>query len=315
MSVIDGADVALSSLDPLDKVGDGGQGEVRTLAGWPGLLYKSYREPHRVAGESLAALVSVRFGLRADERDRLDASTAWPLCRVVDAGRVTGFLMNEAPASMRWATGDGSTKLTELAFLLRPGKAAWQGVVQPSPAERLALMVALVELVDRLHATGLVFGDLSEANVLWTVRPAPAVHLIDCDGARLVGAEPVLAQADTPDWSDPLAPPGAATVDSDRYKVALAVGRILAQDAYATPGRPLDPLPGVLDERREDAVRGLYEKAAGGHGTRPDLGQWRIALAGRRQIALEAGRPRERPVLDPRKFDGPRRRGSIRLRD
>ncbi|MCY0955756.1 protein phosphatase 2C domain-containing protein [Streptomyces sp. H27-H5] len=192
-------------------VGDGGQGEVRTLAGRPGLLYKSYREPHRVARDSLAGLVSVRLGLRAEERDRLDASTAWPPCRGVDAGRVTGFLMNEAPASMRWATADGSTKLTELAFLLRPGKAAWQGVVQPSPAERLALVVALVELVDRLHATGLGFGDLSEANVLWTVRPEPAVHLIDCDGARLVGADPVLAQAETPDWRDPLAPAGAAT--------------------------------------------------------------------------------------------------------
>ncbi|MCX5377982.1 hypothetical protein [Streptomyces sp. NBC_00091] len=315
MTVVDGADVPLSALRPLKKIGDGGQGEVSTLDGQPHVLYKSYREPHLVNGDALSGLVSVRLALGPAERDQLDASAAWPLCRVVDEGRVTGFLMNEAPASMSWSTADGSTRLTEMAFLLRPAKAAWQGVIQPTPAERYGLLVALAELVDRLHATGLVVGDLSQANVLWTVRPAPAVHLLDCDGIRLSGSAPVLAQADTPDWNDPLAPPGTVTVDSDRYKAALAIGRILAQDAYVAPGRPLVPLPGVLDDRREAAVRALYDAAAGAYGTRPGLGQWRVALAGRAQVRLTAGQPRPRPALDPSKFEGPRSRGTIRLRD
>lgn len=315
MTAADGADVPLSSLRLKNKIGDGGQGEVSTLDGQPGVLYKSYREPHRVAGDALTGLVTVRLALASADRDRLDASAAWPLCRVVDGGRVTGFLMYDAPATMRWTSADGSKRLTELAFLLRPAKAAWKGVVQPTPAERYALLVALVELVDRLHGTGLVLGDLSQANVLWTVRPAPAVYLLDCDGIRLSGSAPVLAQADTLDWKDPLAPAGVVTVDSDRYKAALAIGRILAQDAYVAPGRPLALLPGVLDDRKEAAVRGLYEKAAGEFGTRPGLGQWRVALAGRGQIKLTAAQPRPRPALDPSKFDGPKARGSIRLRD
>ncbi|MET9609098.1 hypothetical protein ABZZ17_29240 [Streptomyces sp. NPDC006512] len=316
MTVADGADVPLSSLRPLRKVGDGGQGEVSTLEGLPGLLYKSYREPHRVAGDALSRLVSVRLALTPTERFRLDASAAWPLCRVVDAGRVTGFLMHEAPASMRWSAGDGTERLTELAFLLRPAKPAWQGVLQPTPAERYALVSALVELVDGLHAAGLVVGDVSQANVLWTVRPEPAVYLLDCDGIRLSGSAPVLAQADTPDWNDPLAPAGTVTVDSDRYKAALALGRILAQDPYVAPGRPLTPLPGVLDDDRKDAaVRALFAQAAGAYGTRPGLGQWRVALAGRQQIKLTAAKPRTRPELDPSALEGPRTRGSIRLRD
>ncbi|MFD9722592.1 hypothetical protein [Streptomyces sp. NPDC059072] len=60
--------------------------------------------------------------------------------------------------------------------------------------------------------------------------------------------------------------------------------------------------------------RALYGKAAGPYGTRPDLGQWRVALAGREQIKLAAAQPEPRPVLDPSKFEGPRNRGNIRLR-
>ncbi|MGG8409520.1 hypothetical protein ACM614_24450 [Streptomyces sp. 12297] len=188
-------------------------------------------------------------------------------------------------------------------------------MAQPSPTERYTLAVALVELLGRLHAMGLILGDLSQANVLWTLRPGPGVFLLDCDGLRLSGRPPVLAQADTPDWNDPKAPPGLVSVDSDRYKAALAVGRILSQDAYVAPGRPLSLVPGVLDERRENAVRALHADAAGAHGTRPHLGQWRVALSGRETIRLAAAEPAPRPEIDQAKFDGIRKRGSISLRD
>ncbi|MCB5166316.1 hypothetical protein LG634_15915 [Streptomyces bambusae] len=315
MTIDDGADVPLGGLHPDRKIGDGGQGEVHTLTGLPGVLYKSYREPRQVVGGALTDLVAVRQALAAPDRAVLDTATAWPLCRVTDRGQVTGFLMYEAPASMTWTAGDGSTRLTELQYLLRPAKAAWKAVEQPAPTQRYVLAVALVELLDRLHAMGLILGDLSQANVLWTLRPAPAVFLLDCDGLRLAGRPPVLAQADTPDWQDPKAPPGQASVDGDRYKAALAVGRILCQDAYVRPGSHLDLVPGVLDDRREHAVRRLHEEADGAHGTRPHLGQWRIALAGRETIRLAAAEPAPRPQIDPAKFDGVRRRGNISLRD
>ncbi|MGX2995814.1 hypothetical protein JNUCC64_16250 [Streptomyces sp. JNUCC 64] len=315
MSEADGADVPLAALPLGRRIGDGGQGEVFLLTDRPGTLYKGYRDPRRVDGDALAGLVAVRRALDPVHRDRLDAEAAWPLCRVVDGGRVTGFLMRRAPEAMTWTTATGEVKLTELAFLTRPPKAAWRAVAQPTPDERLALAVALVEALHRLHTMGLVLGDLSAANVLWTLRPAPAVHLLDCDGARLVGRAPVLAQADTIDWGDPGAPPGTVTVDSDRYKTALAMSRVLACDPYAAPGTPFTPVPGVLDERREAAVRRLLDQAAGPYGSRPDLGQWRVALAGREVIRLTAATPAPRPPVDRAKFDGERRRGTINLRD
>ncbi|WP_328669466.1 hypothetical protein [Streptomyces sp. NBC_00328] len=314
MSTDDGADVTLGSLTLGVRVGDGGQGEVYDVVGPGRLLYKSYREPGKADAGRLAALVALRQGLAPADRERLDRETAWPLRRVVDGGRATGFLMRRAPDSMTWPTSRGETRLTDLSYLLRPPKAAWQAVAQPSPAERFALLVAFLGLFRWLHTLGLVVGDVSHANVLWTVRPAPAPYLLDCDGVRMAGRPPVLEQADTPDWHDPLAAAGSATVDSDRYKAALVVGRVVSQDAYVTPGKPLKPLSGVLDDRRADAVRDLWEQASGPRGTRPHLAQWCTALAGRDTIRLMAAEPAPRPVVDRSKFDGPRTRGRITLR-
>lgn len=120
MSVHDGVDVPYGSLKLLSKIGDGGQGEVHAIGGPGKLLYKSYREPHKVDGAALADLVSLRQELDPADRDRLDREMAWPLCRVTDGSRVTGFLMHRAPAVMTWTTSKGDSKLVELSYLLRP---------------------------------------------------------------------------------------------------------------------------------------------------------------------------------------------------
>ncbi|MFE0702487.1 hypothetical protein [Streptomyces sp. NPDC058872] len=317
MTVHDGTDTERSDLKLLGELATGGQGRVHAVGGPGGLLFKEYLDPRKVDGEALSALVLLRQGLGGEDRQRLDRDAAWPLCRVTDGGRVTGFLMRRAPATMTWRSSKGDERLIELSYLLRPPKAAWQAVRQPTPSERHALVVALVELLGWLHAMGLVIGDLSQANVLWSLAPRPGLHLLDCDGVRITGRPPVLAQADTPDWWDPKAPPGVVSVDSDRYKAALMVGRILAQDAYVAPGRPFSPLAGVLDERRTAAVQRLWGLADGPYGSRPDLGQWRTALAGRDTIKLVASTPALRPTVDRSLFDGgrDRRRGTIRFRD
>ncbi|MFC9705864.1 hypothetical protein ACFTWD_34805 [Streptomyces sp. NPDC056943] len=317
MTAHDGVDIEQSRLKLLRKLATGGQGEVHEVGGPEGLLFKRYLEPHKADGAALAALVALRQGLAPAEVQRLDRDTAWPLCRVLDGGRPVGFLMRRAPGTMSWQTGKGETRLIELSFLLRPPKAAWQAVRQPSPAERYTLVVALAELFQWLHTMGLVVGDLSQANLLWSLDPGPSVHLLDCDGIRITGRPPVLAQADTPDWLDPKAPPGIVSVDSDRYKAALMIGRVLAQDAYVTPEQALNPLPGVLDERRTAAVQRLWQLAGGAYGTRPDLGQWRAALAGRDTIRLLAAQPVPKPAVDRSRFDGEsnRKRGTISLRD
>ncbi|MFI7020221.1 hypothetical protein [Streptomyces sp. NPDC050164] len=313
MSAEDGADVARSSLALGARVGSGGQGDVHAVTGGP-LLFKEYKEPYKVNGTALADLVALRQGLGQADRSRLDALAAWPLCRVVEGGRTLGFLMRRAPAHMTWRTSAGATKLVELQYLIRPPKAAWQDVVQPGPEQRRALALACVEAIGWFHDAGLVIGDISQANVLWSLSPEPAVHFLDCDGFRRVGHAAVQAQAATPDWNDPLAPSTDATVDTDAYKTALVAGRIVAQRPYVLPGQDLQPVPGCLNDRQTDGVRRLFAQAAGERGTRPRPSEWQAALGDRGVITLTAATPRVRPPIDHTVLDGARDRTPIRLR-
>ncbi|WP_030856147.1 hypothetical protein [Streptomyces sp. NRRL S-37] len=313
MSAEDGADVARSSLTLGERIGSGGQGDVYAITGGP-LLFKEYKDPSKVNGGALVDLVGLRQGLGQADRSRLDALAAWPLCRVVEGGRALGFLMRRAPAAMTWRTATGSTKLLELQYLIRPPKAAWQDVAQPAPEQRRALALACVEAIGWFHDAGLVIGDISQANVLWSLSPEPAVHFLDCDGFRRVGRAAVQAQAATPDWNDPLASSTDATVDTDAYKTALVAGRILARQPYVRPGQDLELVPGCLDDRQSDGVRRLFAQAAGERGSRPRPGEWRTALGDRGIITLTAATPRPRPAVDHTVLDGVRNRTPIDLR-
>ncbi|MEV5865252.1 hypothetical protein AB0L79_01250 [Streptomyces tendae] len=313
MSAEDGADVARSSLVLGEKIGSGGQGDVHAVAGGP-LLFKEYKNPSSVDGGALADLVGLRQGLDQMGRNRLDALAAWPLCRVVEGGRTLGFLMRSAPSAMMWRTSAGASKLLELQYVIRAPKAAWQEVAQPTPRQRRALALACVEAIGWFHDAGLVIGDISQANVLWSLSPEPVVYFLDCDGFRRVGRGAVQAQAGTPDWNDPLASSTDATVDTDAYKTALVAGRIVAQKPYVTPGQVLELVPGCLDNRQSEAVRRLFAQAAGERGTRPRPGEWQTALSDRGVITLTAVTPRPRPAIDPTVLDGARDRTPIRLR-
>ncbi|MFE5108459.1 hypothetical protein [Streptomyces sp. NPDC056663] len=313
MSAEDVADVARSSLTLGERAGTGGQGEVHAVDDGS-LLYKEYKAPSKVNGHALADLVAFRQGLGQADRTRLDALAAWPLRRVVEGGRALGFLMRRAPSPMTWRTATGAMKLLELQYLIRPPKVAWQEVSQPTPEQRRALALACVEAIGWFHDAGLVIGDISQANILWSLTPEPAVHFLDCDGFRRVGRDAVQAQAATPDWNDPLAPSTEASVDTDAYKTALTAGRILAQEPYARPDQHLRPVAGCLNERQAAAAGRLFAQAAGERGTRPRPGEWQTALSDRGTITLTAAAPRPRPSVDHTVLDGVRNRTPIDLR-
>ncbi|MFE0404019.1 hypothetical protein ACFW19_19280 [Streptomyces nigra] len=313
MSAEDGAEVSRASLTLGKRVGSGGQGEVHEV-GDGSLLYKEYKDPSKVNGRALADLVAFRQGLGPADRARLDALAAWPLCRVAEGGRALGFLMRRAPSPMTWRTATGATKLLELQYLLRPPRVAWQEVSQPTPDQRRALAMACADAIGWFHDAGLVIGDISQANILWSLTPEPAIHFLDCDGFRQVGRDAVQAQAATPDWDDPLSPSTEASVDTDAYKTALTVGRVLAQEPYVRPGQELRPVAGCLNERQAAAAERLFAQAAGERGTRPRASEWHTALSDRGIIALTAARSRPRPSIDHTVLDGIRNRTSIDLR-
>jgi hypothetical protein len=295
------ADVDEQTLQLGPELGSGGQGRVLRVEGhgFP-LVFKQYK----VAGadpQALKVLVDLPATLQPSERDQLYARTAWPLARVFHKGRLSGLLMQEIPRRFFGANIAGTMKLRELQHLMYPRKPAWGEIVPEggvSAKTRLEVASEFARLLAVLHGKGLVVGDVSMSNVLWAGSDeAAAIFVIDCDGIRKLGSRPVLPQADTLDWDDPFQPQTGPDLDTDRYKLALLVGRVLTIGKYLRPGGPLHLVPDVPD-RIAARVSTLWQRAAGPRGTRPDAVEWTMALSSRDEIVLPPLPPvRQRPSL------------------
>jgi hypothetical protein len=275
--VTSGDDVQLSALQLGAEIGIGGQGRVFEVAGSTRLVYKQYHNPGLIRGPAMTRLVRLRQRCRPVDRSWLDSHFAWPMCRVLSAGTITGFVMRRAERGFTWEDSTGQRRLAELQYLIRPPKRPWRRIAQPSPEQRRRLAFAVADLTRRLHEWNVIVGDISDANLLWTVRPSPDVYVIDCDGLRIRGEDPILEQADTPEWHDPLQRSRVPGLDADLYKTALAIARILCRDPEVRPGERLVFRPGTLGHR-EGLVRDLFQAAAGPPGTRPEAGHWVSAL-------------------------------------
>jgi hypothetical protein len=273
-----GDDVPLSALQVGPQIGSGGQGRVYELRNSEKLAYKQYHDPRRIRPEAISHLVSIRKFSHPADRSWLDSHLAWPMCRVTSDGLVVGFIMRRVSRAFRWRDATGGLRLTELQFLVREPKRPWQQIIQPRPGQRRQLAHELAEATRRLHSWDIIIGDISDVNILWAVKPDPAVYFIDCDGLRLRGKESIVDQADTPDWHDPAQRSRIPGMDADRYKTALAIARILCRKPLVTPGDQLDFVPGTLGYR-EAEVRRLLAAAASGPGKRPDAVLWTKALS------------------------------------
>jgi DNA-binding helix-hairpin-helix protein with protein kinase domain len=285
----DGSDVAEDSLRLGEELGKGGQGRVlraATRSAVP-LVFKQYIVPGADPA-ALQELVDLPSSLSPPERYRLLAQTAWPLARVMRRGALRGFLMRAIPSEFIGSNSAGDPKLRELQYLLYEPKPMWGGIVPPEigTAVRLAVATEFTRLMHLLHGKSLVLGDVSMRNILWVPDDPARIFVIDCDGVRKLGGRPVLPQAETPDWNDPQKPAVGPDLDTDRYKLALLVGRVLARKPYIRPdGRELNLVPGLPGEL-VTRVTALWKQAADPRGTRPDAAQWLMALDGHSEIAL-----------------------------
>ncbi|MFJ2033731.1 hypothetical protein [Streptosporangium sp. NPDC087985] len=297
------------SLEP-EPLGEGGQGVVTRVIGHGRLVYKEYMpQAGAVNDGALSDLVSFGDNLPPVDRQSLLSQCAWPVARVRDGDRVTGFLMREVPGEFLGTIG-GTSKLVEAQYLLFPPNWAWQDLHQPDITGRTEIALVAARLIGLLHGHGFVLGDISFRNLLWQPAPPYRVFVLDCDGFRRHGGEPVLRQAHTPDWDDPLQPSTGPDLDTDRYKLALLIGRILARDAHVRPGKALALLPG-LEPRTAEAVTELFARAAGPRGSRPIAGEWVQALLGRRWILVS--RAPLRQVSEPAERAEMHRPGSGRI--
>lgn len=271
-----GARLPSSSLGALEQVGSGGQATIYRPARFPGLLYKKYLAPTRVNADALDRLRRVRLAMTEHDREYLDGSAAWPAILIEEGGRIVGFLMAPAGHHFFHQFGSSVRKPTDLQYLIFKPKRAWNSLVLPGAFQRLEICRLIATAVDTMHRNNLVIGDISMSNILWAVRPEPAVYLIDCDGVRQAGGLPVLDQATTPDWSDPK-DPSRATFDTDRYKLALAVLRVLASEPYLAPGQAIPSIPWLATSAHTKLQR-VSDQVGAGHRYAPS--HWLDLLEG-----------------------------------
>lgn len=257
------------------QLGAGARGRVFSLPDDPDLVYKEYISA-RVNGSALAELILQRNMLGDAERRILDESTAWPLARVMTDRHTVGCLMRSFPDDF-YVTLPVGQRPAYLSYLCYPPKPVWENIGLPSVQDRLEIARQVVNLVSFLQRYSLVIGDVSAQNLLWTCHMVPRIFLLGCDALRSLGESSALPEGETPDWRDPLLGSRDPDMDSDNYKMALVIGRILSQQPYAQPGQEL-PLLNEVPQAVANGVRARFAEAARPAGQRPTAANWAEAL-------------------------------------
>ena len=247
-------------------------GAVYEVAGGD-FYYKEYIEPQRHAVR-LRRLIEWRDHLPQNCREVLDARSAWPLKAVTVNGDLRGFLMNPAP-EVFWADMRGERHTLELQHLIHVKTARPLGITLPSRAQRLDLLADLARLLDLMHQHCIVYGDISEKNILWTVRETPQVYVIDCDNARPVDLvdRSGVAMPRNAGWSEPSRNGGGPPdVNSDRYGLAVFCYRVFYGATWMISSGHDYVLPS--DAPRIPELEELLSAGLGDPRFRPSAAQW-----------------------------------------
>lgn len=286
------ATIKRSCLGAMEELDSGNFGTVYRLQelifeGFADLAYKQFSTNLDAAEiANLTDLVDFRSGLSAGNRAILDDAAAWPLCLVTDRGTVCGFLMQLIPSVFFGQQLLPSKRTVTLPvkcqwLVVDPGKADSAGIDVPRADDlpaRLVLCAKLCHLLGVLHRAGIVYGDLSLNNVMFSAATPPRIMVVDCDAAQSPRS-PRITQAHTPDWVPPESVAGGAAqdIETDRYKLALFILRVLSPGAHASqtvdPSRVVD----VFDLQGNTMMRaGLSSDRCG----RPSAKDWYAYLIG-----------------------------------
>lgn len=285
-----------STLGSLTQLGDGGEGVVYRAPNFPGDVYKEYKSAvaHEVDSRALEQTIGLLDQLAAPALAFVSGRSAWPHTLVQKNGTTCGFLMQEIPDEFgceHGMVGRRRPVLTDWNKLVT--RSDWmandnidstvpQFDVKNKQDEKVLihLLLDLCRLFAHLHEHQIVVGDVSGRNILWKADAEPSVFLIDCDGFRAEGQRAVTLSKQSPDWFDPHLV-GDTTLESDRYKLAVAVYRAYFSDAFGVPSAP-KASPGAQAQK----ILKLAQQGTGPD-QRTTAAQWCELLD-----EIESGRPR-----------------------
>lgn len=240
MTALPGARVDISKLTLGHEFGRGRHGKVTAVSGllirrkwaaavkiyWPDMLSE-------LNGGVLEKIVAFPGQLALQDSRWLGENTTWPVALAERDGAVCGFLMRAVPSEYSYP---GDSYLDD----------AHAGIAD---VDRLRMLQSLATALARLHEIGVVVGDLSPRNVLFSYGSPGRCLLIGCDAMQLNG-ETALAQVETLGWEVPVGE-SKTTMASDAYKFGLLAIRLLARDPKS---RDESAIAGVSAELRRLAI-------------------------------------------------------------
>lgn len=259
-------------------LGGGGQGTVSAIPGTDRVV-KHFNTPTPRLGlrefdELVARGAMVRNAL---DGSRIDL--VWPDTPRIGPDGLEGYEMPRIRSDYYTSvTSPRGTTLRECQLMYAVPRASQFTIDRkPTDSERIMLLVLVARFLQAMHAHDLVYGDISWANFVFALDPV-RLCVLDFDSTRVIGS-PSFTRAPAPntvDWDDPTSGGTVALFDSDRFKFALLVHRLLiAGDHFSSMEPALAPtsVPG-LDTTASYAVVVLLRRAAGPAGTRPTIAEW-----------------------------------------
>jgi len=283
-----------SKLGSLEEIGRGGEGVVYRCRARPDQVYKEFQPQvlAEVDEDALDRLIALPSSLDKASHQYLLARTAWPLEKVVEIGAPIGYTMPLIPGAFFVTHGVRAyPKTCECDWNKLAMRTTWldnsnivSGVPQVSGTQLLELLMDLCKMVELLHRMRLIIGDISGRNMLWCLSPSPTVMMIDNDGYRVEGMRGVTLPKQTPDWQDPYLGGADTTLQSDLYKLSLAVLRGYLGSGIIKPEQV---------DTKDPAITRLVDLARRGTGpnNRPNASEWLTLLKGFRQQLVLADRP------------------------
>jgi len=304
--------IEFSTLRMGEKIGDGGEGEVHLVTNKPSDVFKVFKNSVRseLNESGLASTISLLDSMAPQDRAFITSRAVWPHTLVKDKGSFWGFLMPLLPNDYFCLHGgkgspiEGMNDWNKLTFrkawmnnpnLESNSPALWypsgKDVDSLNAAEKkkrvslLKLLKDLSQVFETLHKHKIVVGDVSGRNILWSRQTGESVMLIDCDGCRIDQTVGVTKAKQSPEWFDPHLT-GPTNIESDLYKLAIAIYRGYFSDSLGNPGFNSVQLVSNADiEIQRLSLRGV------GQLPRPTATEWFQTLSNLITESENDGRP------------------------